>query len=71
MKYIIWITLTVLLGIAGVCAAVAINGLILMLLWNWILPYVFGLPEITFWMATGISILVSLLFGGCAHKFKK
>lgn len=33
-------------------------------LWNWIMPNLFGLPEISFWMALGIALLVSILFGG-------
>ena len=31
-------------------------------LWNWLMPVVFRLPEITFWQALGISLLSSLLF---------
>mgnify|MGYP003307350693 CR=1 FL=1 len=33
-------------------------------LWNWIMPNIFGLPEISFWMALGIALLISILFGG-------
>ena len=33
-------------------------------LWNWIMPNLFGLPEISFWMALGIALLASILFGG-------
>ncbi len=39
----------------------AIGAAILMFLWNWIMPYIFGLPEINFWMAWGILILLSLV----------
>jgi len=35
---------------------------IVMLLWNALLPDIFGLPVITFWQAAGIKILFRLLF---------
>lgn len=31
------------------------------LLWNWLMPVVFGLPEITIWQALGLLVLFSLL----------
>ncbi|MBD3639107.1 MAG: hypothetical protein HUJ25_17260 [Crocinitomicaceae bacterium] len=48
-------------------AAATIIGFIVMGLWNWIMPSVFGLGLITFWQALGILILGRILFGG----FKK
>lgn len=33
------------------------------LLWNWLMPEIFNLPEITFWQALGILILSSFIFG--------
>jgi len=41
---------------AGFSAAV-------MLLWNWLLPVLFGLSSISFWQALGILVLCRLLFG--------
>lgn len=38
-------------------------GLPLMLLWNWLMPMVFGLPTLTFWQAVGMNFLASILFG--------
>jgi hypothetical protein len=35
-----------------------------MLLWNWLLPAVAGLPEITFLQALGLLALSRILFGG-------
>lgn len=46
-----------------------IIGLPIKWLWNWIMPKLFGLPEISFWMAIGIALLASILFGG-AVKIK-
>lgn len=55
-------------GCGLVVAAWAIIGIIIGFpikwLWNWIMPNLFGLPEISFWMALGIALLVSILFGG-------
>lgn len=34
----------------------------IMLLWNWLMPELFGLTTITFWQALGLSTLTSLLF---------
>jgi len=44
-----------------------IAGFVIMLLWNWIMPAVFGLGEITFWMALGILLLSRILFGSFHH----
>ncbi len=42
-----------------------------MLLWNWLMPDVFGLPNLTYWKAVGILVMAKLLFGhfeGKSHK---
>jgi hypothetical protein len=39
-------------------------GFLVMSLWNWLAPAVFGLRTITFWQALGILILSKILFGG-------
>ncbi|HWZ11505.1 MAG TPA: hypothetical protein VNX22_00035, partial [Acidobacteriaceae bacterium] len=36
---------------------VAIGGEIVLHLWNWLLPPLFGLRQITFWQALGILLL--------------
>ena len=33
-----------------------------MWLWNWLMPVIFGLPEIGFWQAFGLLILSNILF---------
>ena len=33
-------------------------------LWNWLLPTLFSVPEITFWQALGLLVLCRILFGG-------
>lgn len=52
------------LAILGLLAFIAIGGEIVMLLWNWLLPPIFGWHEITFWQAFGILALCRILFGG-------
>lgn len=40
-------------------------GFVIMWLWNWLMPMLFGLPVIGFWEAAGIFILAKILLGGC------
>jgi len=42
----------------------AIGGEIVTLLWNWLLPPLFGWRQITFWQALGLLVLCRMLFGG-------
>jgi len=58
-----WLLL-VPLAVIGVAMFIAIGGWIVLLLWNWLLPPLFGLPEITFWQALGLLALCRILFGG-------
>lgn len=44
--------------------AVGVFGFILMNLWNWLAPAIFGARTITFWQALGILVLSKILFGG-------
>jgi hypothetical protein len=56
-------TLMGLLGVIVVGALVCvIMGLPLMILWNWLMPTIFGLTTITFWQAIGLNILATILF---------
>ncbi len=43
---------------------IALGGLIVKLLWNWLLPPLFGWPALTFWQALGMLALCRILFGG-------
>ena len=36
---------------------------VLMRLWNWLMPDLFGLTTINYWQALGIMVLAKLLFG--------
>lgn len=63
------------LVIGGVILAGAfalVFGYIVMLLWNWIMPVVFGITTITFWQAFGIILLAKIIFSSFGpHPHKK
>ena len=42
----------------------ALFGYVVMLLWNWLMPALFGWHPIGFWQALGILVLSKILFGG-------
>ena len=44
--------------------AFVLMGFVIMGLWNWLMPPLFGLHAIGFWQAFGLLILAKLLFGG-------
>jgi hypothetical protein len=51
------------LAILAIPLFIAIGGELVMHLWNWLLPTLFGWRLITFWQALGILILCRILFG--------
>jgi hypothetical protein len=51
--FLIWIAIALIFSF--------ILGLPIMLLWDWLMPTIFGLPEITWVQAVGLSLLSSLL----------
>jgi hypothetical protein len=61
LKKLIWIAPLAILGMA---LFVAIGGSVVMQLWNWLLPPLFGWRELTFWQALGMLALCRILFGG-------
>ena len=52
------------LAILGMAAFAALGGYVVMRLWNWLTPVMFGWPAITFWQALGLLVLSRILFGG-------
>lgn len=53
-------------GTIGIAAAVALAlgiGALVMVLWNALLPALFGLPLVTFWQAVGLVVLAKILGG--------
>jgi len=58
-----WIFLAPL-AILGILLFIAIGGELVLQLWNWLLPPLFGWRQITFWQALGLLVLCRILFGG-------
>ena len=56
--------LIVPLAILGMAIFASIGGELVMLLWNWLAPALFGLRQVTFWQALGLLALCRILFGG-------
>lgn len=52
--------------ILGVLIALIVIAVVMALptlwLWNWLMPIIFCLPEITFWQALGVNIFTGILF---------
>ena len=51
-----------LMPIVFLAIAVAFSAIV-MLLWNWLMPAIFGIVSINFWQALGIIILCRILLG--------
>ena len=52
------------LVILGMVIFIWVGGTVVMLLWNWLAPELFGFRLITFWQAIGLLALCRILFGG-------
>jgi hypothetical protein len=67
--------MVILEGILKIMAIISLVclllGLPLMLLWNWLMPIIFGLSEISFWQAVGLNLLASILFARTATTNNK
>jgi hypothetical protein len=47
-----------------VALAATVFSFVLMELWNWLMPVIFGLHAISFWQALGLLVLSKILFSG-------
>lgn len=57
-KFLVW-------AVAGF----AVIGLVVMALWNWLMPALLGAPEIGFLQAVALLVLSRILFGGLRGPF--
>lgn len=55
-------------GIVAITLFIFIGGTAVQLLWNWLLPPLFGWKELTFWQALGMLALCRILFGGMGGR---
>jgi hypothetical protein len=46
----------------------AVCGEVVMHLWNWLAPALFGWHTVTFWQALGLLVLCRILFGGLGSR---
>lgn len=61
MKIPKWIFVAAPIGFA---IFITLGGWIVMSLWNWLGPELFGLHTVSFWQALGLLVLCRILFGG-------
>ena len=58
-------------ALIGVTIAVVFSllfGVVVMLLWNWLMPSIFGLKTITYWQGFGLCVLGKILFSGIHNR---
>jgi len=53
--------LIMLTSFLTIAVAAIILGLLLMLLWDWLMPTIFGLGEITFFQAIGLNLISGII----------
>lgn len=59
------LALKILMGIGFAILGIGLAflfGWVVMLLWNWLMPDIFGLKRLTYWQAWGLLILSHILF---------
>ena len=47
------------------------GGEVVKLLWNWLLPALFGVPAITFLQSLGLLVLCRIVFGGVGRHCRR
>jgi uncharacterized membrane protein len=60
-KRILWIAPAAIIGMA---VFAFIGGEVVLHLWNWLVPSLFGWKQLTFWQALALLALCRILFGG-------
>ena len=55
----------ILFGAIFIIGLAILFGFLIMWLWNWLMPMIFGLPALNYWQAVGVFILSKILLGGC------
>ncbi len=58
----------VLLGITVVTGFLLVFSALVQLLWNWLMPEIFGLKPVTYLQALGLLVLTRLLFGRVGQR---
>lgn len=55
-------------GIIFAVAFIALFSFILMQLWNWLMPEIFGLADITYFQSAGLLVLSKIIFSGFGRR---
>lgn len=50
-----------ILGVLMTALIYSVIGFLIMLLWNWLMPLIFELPQVSYWESVGLMVLFSLL----------
>ena len=58
----------IIFGAIAITGLAILFGFVIMWLWNWLMPEIFGLTTLTYWQAVGLFILIKLLLGGCGGR---
>jgi len=59
------------LGTGIAACVIFVIGFVVLWLWNWLMPGIFGLPRITLWQAWGLLLLAHLLLGAGQVSYQK
>ena len=59
----------VIVGITASSVWSLIVGGLVMVLWNWLMPMIFGLGAVTYWQAFGLALLARLMLGPPGRPF--
>ena len=54
----------IIFGAIAIIGLMILFGFVIMWLWNWLMPEIFGLTTLSFWQSVGLIALVKLLLGG-------
>ena len=71
MKNLITSVGAVVVSLFIIAIAALIGGIIVMWLWNWLMPVIFGLTTITYLQGAGLTALCGLLFKSTSTTSKE
>lgn len=52
-------------------AVITLYVFVVMKLWNWLMPSIFGITTLTFWQTLGVLLLCKLLFLGSGWSYRR
>ncbi|WP_103865698.1 hypothetical protein [Aquimarina sp. I32.4] len=61
----------IIFGVIAITGLAILFGFVIMWLWNWLMPDIFGLTTLTYWQAVGLFILLKIFLGGCCGGSSK